>query len=47
MSIKSDALWTMADRYRDAAANEKDLSKAEELTAKAVKYWTAWQEAVQ
>jgi len=46
MTIKSDTLWTMSKRYQLAAAEEKDLSKAEELTAKAVEYYEAWEEAV-
>jgi len=46
MSIKSDALWTMADRFKMAAEMEKDLSKAEKLTTKALEYFDAWQEAV-
>ena len=46
MSIKSDALWTMADRFKTAAETEKDLPKAEELTTKAIEYFDAWQEAV-
>ena len=46
MNFKTDALWTMSKRYKQAAANEEDLAKAEDLTAKAVEYWEAWQEAV-
>ena len=46
MSIKTDALWGMSYRFQKAAAEEKDLSKAEELTAKAIEYFEAWQEAV-
>ena len=46
MSIKTDALYTMADRYKDAAATEEDLVVAEKLTAKAVEYFEAWQSAV-
>ena len=46
MSIKTDALWGMSYRLQKPAAEEKDLSKAEELTAKAIEYFEAWQEAV-
>ena len=46
MNAKTDALWTMARRFKEAAVTEKDLAEAEKLTAKAVQYWEAWQEAV-
>ena len=46
MNAKTDALWTMARRFKEAAETEKDLAEAEKLTAKAVQYWEAWQEAV-
>ena len=36
----------MSYRFQKAAAEEKDLSKAEKLTAKAIEYFEAWQEAV-
>ena len=44
MSMKSDALWTMARRYQKAAEAEKDLIKAEELTAKCIEYYKALEE---
>ena len=46
MNAKTDALWTMAKRFKEAAEAAPDLSEAEELTAKAVQYWEAWEEAV-
>ena len=46
MNIKSDALWPMSNRFKEEAAIEEDLAKAEELTAKAVEYWEAWQKAM-
>jgi hypothetical protein len=46
MSLKSDAIWTMAKRYQKAAETEKDLPEAEKLTAKAIEYYEAWEKAV-
>jgi hypothetical protein len=45
MSLKTNALWTMAKRYQEAAANEIDLLEAEKLTAKAVEYYNTWEKA--
>ena len=39
MSIKTDVLYTMSDRFKQAA-------KAEKLTAKAIEYYEAWMKAV-
>jgi hypothetical protein len=45
MSMKSDALYTMAARYMSASKVEKDLKEAEKLTAKCIEYYDAWKEA--
>ena len=45
MTIKSDVYWTMASRYQAAAKDEKDLSHAEKLAAKAVEYHDKWVKA--
>ena len=46
MSIKTEVLFTMSDRYKRAAKAEKDLTEAEKLTAKAIEYYDAWMKAV-
>ena len=46
MSIKTDVLYSMSDRYKQAAKAEKDLTEAETLTAKAIEYYDAWMKAV-
>jgi len=45
MSIKKNALWNMAYRYKKAAQSEANLVEAEKLTAKAVEYFEAWEKA--
>tara|TARA_R100000008_G_C3451777_1_gene99728 strand:+ start:326 stop:472 length:147 start_codon:yes stop_codon:yes gene_type:complete len=45
MSLKKDALWDMSFRYKEAAKAEKDLAKAEKLTAKCIEYYNAWKES--
>ena len=42
MTIKADALWTMARKYQKAAVAEENLSEAEKLTDKAVEYHDKW-----
>ena len=46
MSIKTDVLYSMSDRYKQAAKAEKDLTEAEKLTAKAIEYYDARMKAV-
>ena len=46
MSIKTAVLYSMSDRYKQAAKAEKDLTEAEKLTAKAIEYYDAWMKAV-
>ena len=46
MASKTDVLYTMSDRFKQAAKAEKDLTEAEKLTAKAIEYYEAWMKAV-
>jgi|TARA_R110000787_G_scaffold184090_1_gene295881 hypothetical protein len=46
MTVKSDALYTMAKRYQAAAEAEEELPEAEKLLAKALEYWDEWMEAI-
>ena len=47
MSIKTDVLWTMSQRYQKAALDTDDFDQAELYTIKACRYYEMWEKAVE
>ena len=47
MSIKTDVLWTMSQRYQKAALDTDNLDQAELYTIKACRYYEMWEKAVE